>query len=113
MILNFMLLGVRHRSSVLFAFFIITTFALSGMYRLQIDTGVDSLIPPSDPARLIYQQVMDQFGTDNKTIVYVKDANLWTPGKLSFVLFLAPKSRAQHRVARRNDVVERVSEDVT
>jgi predicted RND superfamily exporter protein len=83
MILKFMLLGIRHRNSVLFAFFIITTFALSGMYRLQIDTGVDSLIPPSDPARLIYQQVMDQFGTDNKTIVYVKDPDLWTPGKLS------------------------------
>jgi len=85
MILNFMLLGVRHKASVVFAFFIITTFAFSGMYRLEVDTGVDSLIPPSDPARLVYQQVIDQFGSDNKTIIYISDANLWTPGKLSML----------------------------
>jgi hypothetical protein len=53
------------------------------MYRLRIDTGLDSLIPASDPARLVYQQVMGEFGTDNKTIIYIRDKDLWTPAKLA------------------------------
>jgi hypothetical protein len=47
-----------------------------------VDTGVDSLIPANDPARLVYQKVMGEFGTDNKTIIYIKDDNLWTLKKL-------------------------------
>ena len=50
---------------------------------LRIDTGLASLIPASDPARLVYQQVMGEFGSDNKTIIYIKDKNLWTPKKLA------------------------------
>ena len=70
MILKFFMLGVRYRTGVIFTLFIITMFAVSGMYRLQVDTGIDSLIPASDPSRLIYQQVMGEFGSDNKTIIY-------------------------------------------
>lgn len=83
MILKFFMLGVRYRTGVIFTLFIITMFAVSGMYRLQVDTGIDSLIPASDPSRLIYQQVMGEFGSDNKTIIYIKDKDLWTPAKLS------------------------------
>ena len=83
MILKFFMLGVRHRTGVIIVLFLITLLAAAGMYRLRIDTGLDSLIPASDPARLVYQQVMGEFGTDNKTIIYIKDKDLWTPEKLA------------------------------
>jgi hypothetical protein len=65
--------------------FATTLFALAGMSKVEIDTGMDSLIPASDPSRLIYQQVMGEFGSDNKTIIYIRDTNLWTPEKLSIL----------------------------
>ncbi len=77
------MLGYKHRVPVTLFILIVTLFAAVGMQKLQIDTGIDSLIPVDDPARQIYQKVMGEFGTDNKTIIYIKDKNLWTPEKLT------------------------------
>jgi uncharacterized protein len=83
MIEQMCLLGYKHRVPVTVFLLIVTLFAAIGMQRLQVDTGIDSLIPAGDPARQIYQKVMGEFGTDNKTIIYIKDQNLWTPEKLT------------------------------
>ncbi len=83
MILQMYMLGYNHRVTVTLFLLIVTAFAAVGMQRLQVDTGIDSLIPANDPSRLIYQKVMGEFGTDNKTIIYIKDNNLWTPEKLT------------------------------
>jgi uncharacterized protein len=77
------MLGYRHRGLVSLFLLIATVLIGAGMHRLQVDTGIDSLIPADDPSRLVYQKVMGEFGTDNKTIIYIKDQNLWTPGKLA------------------------------
>jgi predicted RND superfamily exporter protein len=76
------MLGYKHRVPVTVFILLVTLFAVAGMQRLQVDTGIDSLIPADDPARQVYQKVMGEFGTDNKTIIYIKDKNLWTPEKL-------------------------------
>ena len=77
------MLGYRHRAPVALFLLLVTAVVGAGMQRLQIDTGIDSLIPADDPSRLVYQKVMGEFGTDNKTIIYIKDPNLWTPEKLT------------------------------
>ena len=76
------LVSIKHRVAVTLFLIITTLFAAAGLPRLDVDIGVDSLIPARDPGRLIYQRVIGEFGSDNKTIIYVKDANLWTPEKL-------------------------------
>ncbi len=83
MIVQMCMLGYKHRLPVTVFVLLITLFALFGMQRLQIDTGIDTLIPADDPSRQDYQKVMDEFGTDNKTIIYIKDKNLWTTDKLA------------------------------
>lgn len=83
MIEQIYMLGYRHRAFVGLFLLLVTIFTAAGLQRLQIDTGIDSLIPADDPSRLVYQKVMREFGTDNKTIIYIKDANLWTPEKLA------------------------------
>ncbi|MBL1142082.1 MAG: MMPL family transporter [Proteobacteria bacterium] len=83
MIVQACMLGYKHRIPVTVFLLFITIFAAIGMQRLQVDTSIDSLIPSEDPARQIYQKVMGEFGTDNKTIVYIKDKDLWTPEKLT------------------------------
>ncbi len=85
MIMKLFLVGLKHRLAVTLFLIIATLFAAAGLPKLKIDTGVDSLIPASDPSRLIYQQVVGEFGSDNKTIIYIKDDDLWTPEKLSIL----------------------------
>ena len=98
MIMKMFLVGLKHRAAVVL-FMIATTFlAAAGLPKLEVDTGVDSLIPAKDPSRLIYQQVMGEFGSDNKTIIYVKDDDLWTPEKLSIL------ERLHHNVERIKNV---------
>lgn len=83
MITELFLLGHNHRRAVSLVLLLITLFMLAGLLRLKVDTGIESLIPSGDPARMVYQRVARQFGTDNKTIVYIRDRNLWTPEKLA------------------------------
>jgi uncharacterized protein len=83
MIVQICMLGYKRRISVALFVLIATLFAGVGMQRLEVDTGINTLIPSDDPARLVYQRIMGEFGTDNKTIIYIKDNNLWTPDKLS------------------------------
>ena len=77
------MLGYKHRFLVFLFLLVVTAFTILGFQRLQVDTGVDSLIPADDPSRLVYQKVMGEFGTDNKTIIYIKDKDLWLPEKLA------------------------------
>ena len=83
MIMELFMLGLHHRRVVTLLLLLVTLFTGAGMFKLEVDTGVDSLIPSGDPSRLVYQRIASQFGTDNKTIVYIRDANLWTPSKLA------------------------------
>ncbi len=83
MIVRLFLLGLRHPAMVTFSVFLITLFTAAGLPKLEIDTSFNSLIPPDEPARLVYQRVMGQFGSDNKTIIYVRDDDLWSPDKLA------------------------------
>jgi len=82
MIIRMFLMGLRHPAMVMFSVFLITLVTAAGLPKLQIDTSFNSLIPADEPDRLIYQRVMGQFGSDNKTIIYVRDKDLWTPEKL-------------------------------
>ena len=61
----------------------ITAFFIAGLPRLTVDTGLDSLIAANDPDKMVYQRVLEDFGTDNKIFVFIEDTNLWSPEKLS------------------------------
>ncbi len=102
MILKLFMLGLNECKTVLCSLFIITLFFVAGLPKLKIDAGVNSLIPDSDPARLIYQRIAGEFGSDNKTIIYIKDENLWTPDKLA-------RLERLHRAVEKIENVTRVN----
>lgn len=77
------LLGARYRLAVMSVIGLITLVATFGLTKLEIDTSFDSLIPSDDPARIVYQRVMGEFGSDNKTIIYIEDQSLWSTEKLT------------------------------
>jgi uncharacterized protein len=85
MIEQLYMLGYKRPALVALFLLLVTLLAGAGLQRLQVDTGIDSLIPADDPSRIVYQKVMGEFGTDNKTIIYIKDHDLWTPEKLTII----------------------------
>jgi len=100
------MLGVRHRAASLLFIALVTMLAASGFSRLQIDTDFSSLIAADDPDRLVYDRVSNEFGSDNRSLIYIRDAQLWTPGKLAVV-------EQMHDALVELDFVERVEDIYT
>lgn len=72
------MLGYKHRALVALFLLLVTAFAGTGMQRLQVDTGIDSLIPADDPSRLVYQKVM---GNLARTIKPLSISRIMTCGR--------------------------------
>lgn len=97
------MIGANHRLGTFLFLTLITVCALLGVPRLKVDTGFDSLVPDSDPNLPYYKEISREFGTDNRTIVYVRDSNLWTPEKLAALEKL-------HYTLDRLEFIERVED---
>jgi predicted RND superfamily exporter protein len=100
MMASLYLLGARYRLIVMSIIGVITVGASFGLSRLEIDTSLDSLIPGDDPARVVYQRVMGEFGSDNKTIIYVEDDELWSTEKLTTLQRLHTELKRIDHVSR-------------
>ncbi len=92
--------GLQRRRFVTLLVVLLTLPLGWGMTRLEIDTSFNSLIPADEPEKLAYQQAMDQFGSDNKTIIYVRDEQLWTAEKLTRLDTLVRKLKQLEAVSR-------------
>ncbi len=77
--------GARHRLLTLLFLVAGSVIAAAGLPKLTVDTSFDSLIARDDPRRQVYQSVLTEFGSDDLSIVYVRDTQLWTPEKLARV----------------------------
>ena len=83
MIERLLLAGANHRLVAFLILVLITTLTAPGLTHLQLDTSFDSLIADTDPDRQAYQRVAEEFGSDNRTLVYVRDPALWSKSKLA------------------------------
>tara|TARA_R110001583_G_scaffold7571_1_gene37402 strand:- start:77740 stop:80559 length:2820 start_codon:yes stop_codon:yes gene_type:complete len=80
---NFLTLGVRHRALTALFIAAITIACGFGLDKLRVDTSFDSLISDSDPTKIIYEKIKDEFGSDNTTMIYIRASNLWTEDRIS------------------------------
>ncbi|MBN2125082.1 MAG: MMPL family transporter, partial [Deltaproteobacteria bacterium] len=83
MLTRILMLGVNHRLAAFLILVAVTFAAGMGLPRLQLDTGFEGLIPETDPDLAVYRQISREFGPDERTTVYVRDAQLWSPAKLA------------------------------
>ncbi|MEG3619535.1 MMPL family transporter [Magnetovibrio sp. PR-2] len=79
---NVLEFGHRHKLLSIIMVILCTVVAVSGLLKLKIDTSYESLISKEDSGWPIYSETVENFGSDNTTIIYVKDEALWTPDKL-------------------------------
>ncbi len=83
MFFRLIMFGVNHRLTT-FLFLVLVTFVTGlGIPKLRVNTGFNSLIPQTNPDAPIYDRIVQEFGSDNRTIVYIRDTKLWTPSKLA------------------------------
>jgi len=82
---SFLETGIHFKWSVLIFLVIISIVAAVGLPKLTVDTSMDSLIANDEPMRPDYDRVIEEFGSDRTTIIYLKDVNLWSPEKLAII----------------------------
>jgi len=103
MFYRLLMVGLNHRLVAFLLLLLVTSVAAMGLSRIIVDTGFDSMISHTDPKIPVYDRVAEEFGSDNRTIVYIRDTKLWTPSKLAALESL-------HYALEEIDFVERVDD---
>jgi predicted RND superfamily exporter protein len=80
---SFLTLGVTHRWLCVAFLSLATIFFSISISELRIDTSMDSLIANDEPMKPVYDRIVNEFGSDDTTIIYIKDVDLWSPKKLA------------------------------
>lgn len=107
MLRKLLLAGVERRYAPLVVLLVVTALAAWGATQVRIDAGLDRLLPETGADRQAYQRVTREFGSDNRAIVYVRDAALWTPEKLAALERLHRALAALPGVERIDDLYTR------
>ncbi len=100
MIERILLTGANHRVLTFLALALITILSTPGLVLLKVDTGLTSLISDADLDKQAYLRIAEEFGSDNRTIVYVRDEKLWTLGRIQSLLRLQDNLEAVPEVER-------------
>lgn len=98
-------ISLQHPLLIILILLVVSASAVPGLFRLQVDTSLNSLIPQYSSERRIYEEVADEFGTDNTTIVYVKDSSLWSVEKLQHLKKLHDKLQSLSAVTHVSSLI--------
>lgn len=75
-------IGTEHPLWGLAFLLVVSVAAAFGLPQLTLDTGFERLRGRESPDHQAYLNVAREFGSDNRTFVYLRDEQLWTPEKL-------------------------------
>ena len=78
--LNF---GVNNKKTTLLMLLLLLVFSITGYEKLKIDTSLNSLLNQNDKSKIIYDKFTEEFGSDDTTLIYIKDDKLFTYEKMS------------------------------
>ncbi|MEM7407453.1 MAG: efflux RND transporter permease subunit [Pseudomonadota bacterium] len=105
MIERLLLVGANYRVVAFLVLVLVTALTSQGLTRLEIDTGFSSMIPDSNPDRQAYLRVSEEFGSDNRTIIYIRDGSLWTPAKMGAIQRLQDDLESLDYVERVDSII--------
>jgi predicted RND superfamily exporter protein len=78
-----MLWGMNHAWLTIFLTLGITIFAAYQALYVHVDSSTEGMMIEGDPAKDYYQETLKKFGSDNVTVVFIQDKDLFTPAKLA------------------------------
>lgn len=82
MLERFFTFGARRRVACSFLLLGLTAVAVYGMTKLRVDTSYNSFMSAHDPNYPAYQRTIEEFGSDNTTIIYLRDRALFSAPRL-------------------------------
>lgn len=82
MLERFFTFGARRRVACGVLLLSLTAVAVYGMTKLRVDTSYDSFMSARDPNYPAYQRTIEEFGSDNTTIIYLRDHALFSAPRL-------------------------------
>ena len=97
---KFMLWSQANPWLVIVTVAIITIFALYSARNIRVDASTEGMMIQGDPAQDYYQETLKKFGTDNITVIFINDKNLFTPEKLKLLDELVFKFEELHGVSK-------------
>ncbi|MDO9566827.1 MAG: MMPL family transporter [Candidatus Desulfaltia sp.] len=97
---KFMLWSQMHPWLVILTVAIVTIFALYSARNVKISASTEGMMIQGDPAQNYYRETLKKFGTDNITVIFINDKNLFTPEKLKQLDDLVFKFEELHGVSK-------------
>jgi len=82
---KFLLWSQSHRWIVIAGVAIVTILALYSARNIRIDASTEGMMIQGTPAQDYYHETLKKFGTDNITVIFIQDKNLFTPAKLKLL----------------------------
>ncbi|MFC1608065.1 MMPL family transporter [Candidatus Latescibacterota bacterium] len=79
----------NHPLLIILLLAVISVGSFLNLKNLRVDTTADGMMVKGDPAKIVYNETLGKFGSDNITVVYVRDTELFTPEKLEQLQNLA------------------------
>lgn len=92
--------GVFYPKSVISFLLIVTVVFFSALSDLHVEVTAEGMMVKDDPARIFYEQSLSTFGSENVTIVYFEDENLFRRDKLLAIQKAVNKLNASPMVER-------------
>ncbi|MBI3088345.1 MAG: MMPL family transporter [Candidatus Omnitrophica bacterium] len=81
--------GARRRIPCVLLLVLLTAIAVNGLMKLRIDANYDSFMSANDPNYPAYERTIEEFGSDNTTIIYLRDPELFSQARLRRIEELA------------------------
>lgn len=100
MLQDLLTFGARQRLATLLIILVLTALAASGVMRLRVDTSYDKLISENDPGWSDYKRIVSEFGSDNTTIIYIRDRDLFAVQKMTAIDKLVGELEANPEIER-------------
>jgi len=80
-----MLWSARHAKLVVAVIVAVSLVAAFLAVKVRIDSSTEGMMIEGDPAKAYHRETVERFGSDNVTVVFVRDKRLFTPEKLKIL----------------------------
>jgi len=92
--------SAAHPFPALFIVLLGTVLAIAGLFHVQWDPSMQGMMIQGDEEDRYYRETMDHFGADTVSGIFVRDRDLFTPGKLQALLEMINKVADLEEVER-------------
>ncbi|WP_456406643.1 MMPL family transporter [Thiolapillus sp.] len=103
-----LMLYAAHRPWMVMIFVLLATvLAIIQLPKLKLEISAEGMMVENDPARIFYQQILSTFGSENITIAYLEDPDLFQPDKLAAIRNAIDRINASPLVQRTDSLFSR------